>query len=415
METLITKLIFHNWQRKIVALITALIIWLFVNNSIIETKTISNIPIHVMNLPPDKTILGLLPNGFLSKRITLTLSGTKDVIEDLEPGDLEVLLDASTANQDNWIIQISKKNLVSLNPSIDLSDHITQVYHPEFVIKLSQLITAKVPINILPPKGEPPQGYEYLDIWPQKLVQTLSGPEEEIKLLKAQGLDIEFDLSEITKADLDNLRNLRSNIHNDEVSFDVPSKWKQVAIPFHNFAREEINDPDAHNLHIEFLRKEFIPISRELPIRVYYPMEYSETINPGTYSLAIENKIQLKNDVPILTVPLYVRDVSQLFLDIIRDNMEIAIVAAPPSEREILQWSVDVIAPHELEDTYVAYLVANSPTGKNGQNILPKTEEAVLRKRFREYIQRVMLFSSPEKKLKIQSRLDDKKVKVTVY
>ena len=76
---------------------------------------------------------------------------------------------------------------------------------------------------------------------------------------------------------------------------------------------------------------------------------------------------------------------------------------------------VDVIAPHELEDTYVAYLVANSPTNKGGQNIIPKTEEAALRKRFREYMQRVMLFSSPEKKLKIQSRLDDKKVKVTVY
>ena len=307
METLITKLIFHNWQRKIVALITALIIWLFVNNSIIETKTISNIPIRVYNLPPDKTILGLLPNGFLSKRITLTLSGTKDVIEDLEPGDLEVLLDASTATQENWIVQISKKNLVSLNPSIDLSDHITQVSHPEFVVKLSNLITAKVPINILPPKGEPPQGYEYLDFWPQKLVQNLSGPEEEIKLLKAQGLDIEFDLSEITKADLDVLRNQRSNIHNDEVSYNVPNKWKQVSIPFHNFAREEINDPDAQNLHIDFLRKDFLSINRELPIRVYYPMEYSDTINPGTYSLAVENKIQLKNDIPILTVPLYVR------------------------------------------------------------------------------------------------------------
>ena len=89
------KLLLNNWQRKLVAISTALIIWLFVNHSIISTKTIANVPIRIIKLPPDKTIIGLLPNGVLKKRMTLTLSGTRDVIEELEPGDLEVVIDAS--------------------------------------------------------------------------------------------------------------------------------------------------------------------------------------------------------------------------------------------------------------------------------------------------------------------------------
>lgn len=140
MESLIYNLFFHQWQRKLMALVTALIIWVFVNYSITSSKTIPSVPIRVINLPPDKTIPGLLPNGFLSKRISLTLSGTRDIIDQVEPGDVEVILDISHLPSDG-IAQITKKNLISLNPNINLSKHVTSVSHPEFVIKLDPILT----------------------------------------------------------------------------------------------------------------------------------------------------------------------------------------------------------------------------------------------------------------------------------
>ncbi len=188
MDSIITKLFIDNWPRKLLSILAALIIWLVVNQSITDTKIIRNVPIRIVNLPLDKTITGLLPNGILNKRITLTLSGTKDVIDELEPGDLEVLIDASSIDHAEWIVQITKKNLISLNPSIDLHNHITQVSNNEFVIKISRLITAKVPITINKPVGEPPQGYEYLDIWPQRLQQTITGPEGKSKKYGKMGL-----------------------------------------------------------------------------------------------------------------------------------------------------------------------------------------------------------------------------------
>ena len=146
MESLIHTLFIHQWQRKLMALATAFIIWFFVNYTITSSKTIPSVPIRVINLPTDKTIYGLLPNGFLSKRTALTLSGTSDVIDQLEPGDVEILLDVSNLPSDG-IVQITKKNLISLNPNINLSKYVTSVSHPDLVIKMSPTFNRKNPCH----------------------------------------------------------------------------------------------------------------------------------------------------------------------------------------------------------------------------------------------------------------------------
>lgn len=413
MESVIARIFFHNWQRKLVGLLTAIVIWLFVNHSINGTKTIANVPIRIINLPSDKTISGLLPNGMLTRRITLTLTGTKDVVEELEAGDLEVLLDASTADSDEWIVQITKKNLVSLNPSIDLRHHIAQIEHTDFVIKLSRLVTTKIPVTIEKPTGTPPQGYEYLDIWPQSLTQTVSGPEEDVQKLKEKELHITFDLRDITKAELDAIK---SSAHNDEVSFPIPKKWKQVSIPFHNNNLEDLNDPDAQYLRIDFLRKEFLPLDKEIPIRVFYPLTQLDKINPETYAIEINEDIIKKFGVTILNKPLFAREVSRLFIDVIRNAIEIVIVASPKNERNILVWSIEYINPRELEDTYVAFSITNASANKNNPTGgIPKKKEELLRKRFREYMRRMMLYLSETRKLHVKSSLEGDLIKVTAY
>lgn len=413
METIISRLLIDNWQRKLVALLTAVIVWLFVSNSILETKTIPGIQIRIVNLPPDKTILGLMPNGKLSKKITLALTGTKDVINELEVDDLQVELDAGLMDQGDWVAQISKKNLVSLNPSIDLVRHITQVDHSEYIIKMRRMVKAKVPINILPPVGDPPAGYEYLDVWPQRLYQTISGAEEEIQSLKNRGLELSFDLSMISKADLDNIKSSHLNFQDDEINFVVPNKWKQVAIPFHNNALEDINDPEAQHLRIDFLRKEFLEVDNQIPVRVFYPLKSLDTMNPETLPLkGSEPLIEKSHGVNLLTNTLYVKDVSRLFLNIVKENLEIIVVAAPKTERELLHWNVNVVDPHGLEDTYVAFLIAN-----NSENKIPSTSkkrEVVLRKRFREYLHRLSFYTSPDQRLRLDSWLEPDFIKIVI-
>lgn len=408
-----SKFFLENWQRKSVAFLTALFIWLFVNHSITDTKVIPNVPIRIIKLPDDKTVSGLLPNGLLKKRITLTLTGSRNVIEELEPGDLEVIIDASTIDRDDWIVRVGKKNLKSLNPSIDLSHHINSVANNEFVLKLSRIVTAKIPLIITEPIGDVPAGYEFLDVWPKKLTQTVSGPIEEIQYLRSKGLKVTFDLSKITTEELDKYRREQGNKLSDEVSFPVPEEWRKVKIAFLNNASEDFNDPELERLQIDFLKKDILPVEKDIPIRVFYPLEHSETINPQTYPLAVtESKVEVKNGITIYSSPLYMKDVSHLFLDVIRDSIEIDIVAAPKEEREVLEWSSDVVDPDELEDTYVAYMISNGSKKGKSYSSIAKEREEVYRKRFRKYLDRSTLWTTPNQKLSLEPVLEKGQIRI---
>lgn len=397
---MISRFFFENWQRKLIALVSAMVVWVLVNQSITETKILPNVAVRVVNLPSDKTIVGLLPNGYLGNRITLTLSGSKDIIHDLESSDLEVLLDGSTASADDWVIQIAKKNLVSLNPELDLRHHITTVRHPEFVIKLSQLITDKIPVHIKKPLGKAPGGYEYLDVWPEQLIQTVSGPKEEVQDLKIKGLKLTLDLGKITKEDLDKLEKEESR---DEVNFLVPAKWKLLPIPFRHNVSVEINDPEAKEMRIDFLRTQLLPVERYVPVTIFYPLKYSDVINPDTQKLSESENISITNGIAVYTVPIFVKGVSKLFLDIIRDNICLVIIAAPKNEREILQWSVEVIDPHEMEDTFVAYEIGKQKNDISEDDLHKR--EKVLRKRFRDYMQKLTFYTEKGEKLNLVSTL----------
>jgi len=400
-------MLFKNLYRKIIAIVSALVIWLFVNQTITALKTLPNVPVKVINLPADKTILGLLPNGYLGKRATLTLSGSKDIVDQLEQGDLEVHIDASLADKDDWVIDIAKKNLVSLNPNFDLRHHINLVSHPEFIVKLSKLVTEKVPIIVKPPEGTPPAGYEFLDIWPSAFVQTLSGPAEAIANLKSKGLKLKLNLNDVTK---DTLSSLAGTKH-DEISYFVPDKWKKISIPFKQDSMQEINDPEAKNLRIDFLKKQLLPIGKEMPINIYYPLKTLDTINPGTQTLVESEYVRFQEGIPFFTLPLYVKNVSRLFLDIVRDAIEIVIIAAAKSERDTLQWSLEVIDTKEMEDTYVAFIIGEKKT-----ETLPSAQqekrEALLRKRFQEYLKKLALFHANGEKLNLVITVEEGEIQV---
>jgi len=410
MESIIHTIFLNNWQRKLTALLTAIIIWFFVNHSITESKTIRNVPIRISNMPSDKTIIGLLPNGILSKRIALTLIGSKEVIDEIEPGDLEVNIDASAIDRTDWIVQITKKNLVSLNPAIDLKN-IGEVQYAEFVIKLNRLVTEKIPLDILNPIGTSPPGYEFLGLWPHKLFQTVSGPEEEVYRLKNQGLTLTFNLNEISKTDLDTLKN-QQQAGNNEISFLVPAKWKQVSIPFRNNVTEEINDPEGAYLRLDFLRQELLPIGQAIPIRIFYPAQSLDSLNPETITLDISGPVVAKNGINLFSKPLYVKNVSKLFLDVVRDYLEIQIAVAPQEGKEHLPWGLEVVTPHQLEETYVAYQLAAS---NKQTSITLKKRESLYRKRFKEYFQRLSFYISQEHKLDIESSIKGDKIIISEY
>lgn len=404
MDALSTSPYFHNWQRKLIALVGAIAIWLFVNQSITETKAVANVPVRLVNLPAERTVEGLLPNGILSKRVTLTLTGTKDTIDSLEPSDLEVVVDAASL-PDESILQVSKKNLISLNPDIDPTRTVSAVESSEFVIKLSKLITEQIPITIAAPLGQAPEGYQFLDIWPQQLHYTITGPEEQIRRLQEKGLHLTFDLNKISKAELDALEGSSEAFRGDEVIFPVPDSWKKIVLPFDGDEQQPINDPTAKELAITLLRKQPIALQVDVPVRVFYPVDTSALLNPKTHPLTRVDWLAERNSITLTSLPLFTRDVSEWFVDVVRNNIEITIVAADPKTRSELLWGIEFVNLLDLEDTFVAFLMADHGTQRPSL-IDPKKKEARLRRRFRDYVQIMRLYKGPEHPLQLECRVD---------
>jgi hypothetical protein len=99
----------------------------------------------------------------------------------------------------------------------------------------------------------------------------------------------------------------------------------------------------------------------------------------------------------MIAAPLYAAGVSQLFTEIVRDMIQIVVIAHPKSERDTLLWNTQFIYPHELEDRYVARIMNDTDYEDDSQS--PHYREEYLRNRFRNYMHRFRLYTSRNQKL----------------
>ncbi len=410
MRTLLKKIFLNNWSRKFLSIVIAVMIWLIMNKSIITTKTIIDVPVRVTNIPEGKTIIDMQPNGLLNRRVNLTVTGTKTLLQELSSSDIEVVFDA-LGKKGEWIATISKKNIQTDNPDIKLSRGIKKVASQNFLIKLSELIVEKIPITITEPIGSPPIGYEFLGIWPSELYMTVSGPEPAVKKLKSSGIKLTFNLSGISKSTLDELSASPSSAHGDVVSYFVPNYWKQVSLPTLFPHIVDINDPNARLLRIDFLRNERFKIKYQVPVTLFFPPHVTHQIDPQKVQIATNEMVKNENGLYFITLPLYTKGVSRFFFEILQDMFQIVILVDPKNEERCLRWNVQIVNFAHLEDLYVESFM--SDIGEQAYRLQPSLREKYLRRRFRSYINRFELITSKGNKFEICPKLQGTSVIIT--
>jgi len=154
-----------------------------------------------------------------------------------------------------------------------------------------------------------------------------------------------------------------------------------------------------------------LPIGFSVPVTIFFPPKYSGTLNPETYSLATNDFIGKKNGIKLINAPLYAQGVSRLFLDTVKDMVQMVIIACPKSERETLLWNAQFMYPHELEDRYVAKVM--SEYNDEVSDVQPHLREDYLRNRFRSYMNRFRLYTPNNKKLSLKIELKANDISVT--
>jgi hypothetical protein len=394
----------QNWERKVISLFLAIVIWLVVNHSLTTTKVLENVPVRLINIPTGMTVDGLQPNGMLSKKISVTLQGNKTELVEIASNDMEIVLDAMDKS-DEWLATINRKNLLSLNPDVNLSKAIKRVVIQRLPINFTRLVTEKISVVVTQPIGEAPRDYQFLDIWPYRLSMTVSGPEAIIKQLKAKGMNLTFNLNDISRADLES-----QDYKTDEVSFPVPDAWKEISIPSLSDRPFTIDDPQANDLRIDFVRSDLHPIAKAIPINLFFPPEHSLTLNPDTYSLALGGIVQRFHGIHLLRKSLYAKGVSHLFVELVQDMLEISILLSK-NEKKQLDWSVQFLNPRVLEDKYVSILMSDDSSTDNDPSYTKRRED-YLRGRFRHYMNRFQLYKSDREKFDLTVQLQDHKITV---
>ncbi len=186
---------------------------------------------------------------------------------------------------------------------------------------------------------------------------------------------------------------------------------EKISLPSLSDLPIEIDDPQAASLRIDFLRQELIPLEVSVPITIFFPAKYSNTINPETYSLATNELVMKKNGLGQLSLPLYDMEADRLFVDTVQDMLQIVIIAAPKSEQEKLSWSAHFAFPRELENRYIARIL--SECRNEGEGVLPRLYENYLRNRFRNYMTRFRLYTQKDKKLSLNIELQANTISVS--
>lgn len=407
MISLLKKIFLQNWLRKLISLVLAIIIWIVVDQSLTTTKVIGAVPIKIVNIPEGKTITGLQSTGHLSRRFSLTVTGKKSHVEDISANDLEIVLNAAGV-PDEWVVSIEKKHLVSLNPELNIEGHISKLLQKNLIIKFVPLTKEKISVYVTQPIGEPPKGYQFLDIWPYHLNLTVGGPEDVLKKLKSHGIKLTFNLNDISLSEIERLGINRTR---DVITYYIPDKWKNIHLPAISEKPLAIDDPDGKLLRIDFIRSDTIPIKFDIPVVFFASPDHLVSVNPSHLTLVNSALVSSKKGIKVINKSLYTKGVSEIFVKTIQDMVAISINLVPASDESGLNWSIQFINPRVLEDRYINLMLTEAYDDEL-KDMNPRILQEYLRNRFRNYMNRFQLYTEDDKLLDLNIQLSGKELVV---
>ncbi|MFY7843306.1 MAG: hypothetical protein ACOVOR_04750, partial [Rhabdochlamydiaceae bacterium] len=146
MKNFLHYLFIRNWQRKYFSLFISLIVWLTLHHSLTTTKILKNLSIRIVNLSENKNIVGASQDGLLNRTVSLSITGRKQILEQLSNANVEILIDAKN-KPDEWTETISKKNFKLSDLNLDLNA-ISQVSPINIHLKSVEMINEKLSIPI---------------------------------------------------------------------------------------------------------------------------------------------------------------------------------------------------------------------------------------------------------------------------
>lgn len=165
---MISKLL-ENWALKLLSLVFAVVLWFFVMGEQ-KMELQYSVPLELKNIPK-----GLMVANEVPSTVDVRISGPRTLLNSVRPSDISIAVDLRDLQPGLTSFKRLEERL-----NIPSALKVTRV-SPSFVdIKLERIKDKAVPVQVVL-AGEPPEGYQVVNVktTPQRV--TVTGAESEIK------------------------------------------------------------------------------------------------------------------------------------------------------------------------------------------------------------------------------------------
>lgn len=187
--------ILKDWPKKLLAIIIAFGIWLYVFQTG-KTKRVYSVSAEVRNLPTN-----LIPKENFRRVVEVEVEGEKNLFSNFHPQSIQCILDLSKSKKG------LHKYLVRLNPLYVTAGLTYRILNPNVTIHFEKVVRKTVKV-IAKTEGELSRGYMLQDIQIEPYEIKIIGPESivaKIKRIYTKTIDIQGKfISFKTKVNLDN-------------------------------------------------------------------------------------------------------------------------------------------------------------------------------------------------------------------
>jgi YbbR domain-containing protein len=410
MRSILKKIFIANWQRKLISLILAIIVWLLLNNLIITTKSFNEIPVKVTSMPSGFTMDHMLSDNYLDFKVPIQITGKKNFLDSISSSDLEIVVDGQHKIKD-WIVQLNKNNLKIKSSKKDFLKNIKSIEHDEFILKPTNIISEKcsVLVNV---KGNPPIGYEFINVYPRTFHITVYGSQRSIEKIKKEGIYLNVDLNMISEEDLESIIEDDHLQTKDEIIFSVPNSWKKINLPSQLNSYYQLDNSNSELLYINLIKKNPVQISNSLPISFFINPKQNLKSLIHNYEIVENEYITKVNDIYLLKMPIYVSGVSDILLNLIKDMIQVSIFPSNKNSSTKYNWSCQIINVKKIEEEYVqkaSQIYLNHSTINQDPNYI-----STLKNLFKASVNNFKLCTKDGKDLSLDIRVDDENQKIYI-
>jgi YbbR domain-containing protein len=268
--------LFENWVLKILAILLAGILWLFIQG---ESGTVTTVTAQVISRLPD----GMEISRGLPSTVQVTIRGAAQ--------NLTCNIDLQNYDEGEHRITLTKDNIET---STGFGIEVSQFNPSQITLTLEKTLANYVPITV-PVQGEVATGFEIYEKIPNMKVVQITGPRSHIEPIK----EIPTDIIDLSGLDQTSRYQVYLNFEDGSIRSSITDPiWVEIRIG------PRRKDYTVTNVPVEVEDASYVVSPKQINIRVMAPENLQPQLVPDNFSAKIPTQDLNESNLPARIRPV---------------------------------------------------------------------------------------------------------------